>query len=455
MGIFTSRLPKPSAQPVQGIPAEEQALIPILLSGSGRTGSTALMSLLGTDRRVAFDREYPFESRYLTYILKFALLTQYPDFFPFIEGEKLFDFNYLGVGGPVPDVRYLPSSRPEAYLSRKPLQNWASQMWRVFSSGVVEGNPTAKFYAEKAPVWFAPLARTFLNCYTVYNVRDPRDIFLSANAFMRKRSQIGFGRRKGDTDLDYARALALAFVNTFEQYYADRIRTDIVLIRYEDFVNESERIRAQLQELMGLELSDFDNQHFEFHRTADDLPSTLNRWEREALPTAVLEFFESYLREEIQQLGYRLTSTGLNGSPRFVSFAKNQIKLSDLSCSGDGAMIQEQDGAVVKIRGVDFWVVLPLEPFSAQEVREIWISIRGDIGDVFSLYWRSEFTNFSENKVWHLRYCPWIGACVLSFPVHEHPEWKGTIYKLRLDLFNSVKAPHKGKGFIRWVRLVT
>jgi hypothetical protein len=41
-------------------------LMPILVSGYGRVGSTALMALLGTDERVAFDRRYPFENRYLT-----------------------------------------------------------------------------------------------------------------------------------------------------------------------------------------------------------------------------------------------------------------------------------------------------------------------------------------------------------------------------------------------------
>src|SRR5438045_1003360 len=50
-------------------------LTPILVAGSGRSGTTMLMALLGTDPRVAFDRVYPFENRYLTYLAKFAVLS--------------------------------------------------------------------------------------------------------------------------------------------------------------------------------------------------------------------------------------------------------------------------------------------------------------------------------------------------------------------------------------------
>jgi len=53
-------------------------LTPVLVSGYGRSGTTALMALLATDPRVAFDRRYPFENRYLTYLVKFCLLTGRP-----------------------------------------------------------------------------------------------------------------------------------------------------------------------------------------------------------------------------------------------------------------------------------------------------------------------------------------------------------------------------------------
>jgi Sulfotransferase family len=431
-----------------------QELTPILISGAGRTGSTALMSLLSTDNRIALDRAYPFESRYLTYVVKFALLVQRPDCFPFLDGDKLFDLWQLGVTGVMPGPQYLSSSPPDAYLPRVSLQEWASQVWRFFSDGIVKKIPESRFYAEKVPLWVPPVTRTFLNCYTIYNLRDPRDIYLSANAFMRKRNQLGFGRKNSDTDLDYARSLAIAFVSTFEQYYADRDRPDTLLVRYEDFVTNRDRIVAQLCELTSITLADVDARYFDLHRTAKDLPSTLNRWEREPIPLPVVEFFESYLHDEMEHLGYRSSSRGKSLVNRSVSFANGGTELSTIPCSADGSLSPAQEGAIVDVDGVDYWIILPLEPFAAEDVKQVWVSVRGEIEGTFSLYWRSRDSNFSENRVINVGYSPLSGASVLVFPVHEHPEWKNTIFQLRLDLFNSVQAPHRGRGFIRWVRLV-
>jgi hypothetical protein len=219
----------------------EQGLIPILLAGAGRTGSTALMSLLSSDPRVALDRWYPFESRYLSYFLKFGMFIQRPDFFPFLDGEKLFDSTHLGITA-------VPGARP--------------------------------------------------------------------------------GRRDVAIDL--------------------------------------------------------------------------------------------------------------------------------LQHSADGRLISKSNGAVVEVEGSDFWIILPFETFDAHEVKEVWVSIRGEIGDVFSLYWKAHDTDFSESRSLHVDYSPLGGggSCVFAFRVYEHAGWSGTISQVRLDLFNSTHTPHRGRGFIRWVRLV-
>src|SRR5437868_4050582 len=67
-------------------------LIPILISGCGRSGTTMLMELLATDARVVFDRRYPNENRYLTYLAKFALLAGRPGDGPHVNSVQLCDF---------------------------------------------------------------------------------------------------------------------------------------------------------------------------------------------------------------------------------------------------------------------------------------------------------------------------------------------------------------------------
>src|SRR5439155_26715067 len=71
---------------------EGRNLAPILIAGCGRSGTTALTELLATDPRTAFDRRYPNENRYLTYLAKFALLTGRPGDGPYVNSVQLCTF---------------------------------------------------------------------------------------------------------------------------------------------------------------------------------------------------------------------------------------------------------------------------------------------------------------------------------------------------------------------------
>ena len=152
------------------------------------------MSLLGSDPRVAFDRAFPYENRYLTYFAKFVLLLQRPDLLQYCQPQQLFELNYLGFGGYMPGPDYVPEFSPYVFLPRSDAGDWFAEMWWKFSQDVQREIPEAAFYAEKAPVWLAPMLRQFLDVVTIYNFRDPRDIFLSSNAFMKKSNTLGFAR---------------------------------------------------------------------------------------------------------------------------------------------------------------------------------------------------------------------------------------------------------------------
>src|SRR5512146_636637 len=141
-------------------------LKPILLSGGGRTGSTQIMSSLGSDPRVAFDREFPYESRYLTYFAKLDLLLQRPDLLKFFQPQQLFELNHLGFGGYMPGTDYVPDFSPFVYLPRGDWGSWLLEMWRKFTADVQREMPQAAFYAEKAPVWLVPFLRQKLEQFT-------------------------------------------------------------------------------------------------------------------------------------------------------------------------------------------------------------------------------------------------------------------------------------------------
>src|SRR5579862_4441241 len=213
-------------------------LKPILVAAGGRSGSTALMALLGSDPRVAFDRVYPFEHRYLTHLAKVsALLLRRPT----AASGELFDFNSDVCGGyswnsPSSDV----FAQPADWLSPAPAE-WLAHAWELISRRAralakKSGSAEPSFYAEKAAIWTAPAVRDAMACLTAYLFRDPRDQFLSVNSFNRARGFLAFGRTAQDSDADFARNLALDFLSYFENYRADADRRDCALVRYEELI---------------------------------------------------------------------------------------------------------------------------------------------------------------------------------------------------------------------------
>jgi hypothetical protein len=126
------------------------------------------MNLLATDPCVAFDREYPFENRHLSYYAKLASILQnrmpderftQDDLFPFEESIFGPAWNGHNSGGQA---------------------DWLKIFGAAFSNQMEKSSPRASFYAEKAPRWLAATAWRVVSCPTVYLFRDPRDIYLSA-----------------------------------------------------------------------------------------------------------------------------------------------------------------------------------------------------------------------------------------------------------------------------------
>src|SRR5438067_6328088 len=287
-----------------------ETLTPILIAGGGRSGSTALMSLLGSDPRVVFYLEFPYESRYLTYLVKFTQLMERPDLHQYVDAGQLFNLNYSGLGGYPPWLThriqgpnvYLPNTRGAESKG----SGWVWDLWKRFCGDVLRQMPAAAFYAEKGPNWLAPVLRQYLECFTIYNLRDPRDIFISTNAFMKKRNTLGFARLAGDTDLDHALSLARAFTGTHENYHADRGRQDTLLVRYEDYASDRPGVVKRIKALTGV------NPHVKEdfvkdHATAKDLSHSVARWKSEPITDEVVLLLERILYEAMTELRYPLS----------------------------------------------------------------------------------------------------------------------------------------------------
>jgi hypothetical protein len=413
-------------------------LYPVLVAGYGRSGTTAIMNLLATDHEVIMGREYPFETRYLSYFAKLASI----------------------LGGRMPDDRFTDKNLylfedsligPSSWIGHSPIKdiNWLEMFWDSFSRRVRMTNPNATLYAEKAPAWLPAATRSVMACSTLYLFRDPRDVYLSSNAFMKKRNYLSFHRLPGDTDLDHARSLAVELLNYFENFQQDKSRSDCFFLRYEDMISHPDRL---LDWLRTNGLSPDPDRALEYqdnHSTSLNLTLSAERWRRETVPQGVIEFFERNLGTQMTEMGYFVerpdTGRGLQIQPEILARQVNHIH---------GKVELQEDEITVRLLGNDFGVILPIPSLRAEDVDEVWVAARGCVGDHFSVYWRDHDSSFSEERAVHVRYEPSQHWRIVRFRLSQNPMWQGAIHEIRLDLFNANGNENRGIGHVRWVRLI-
>jgi hypothetical protein len=440
---------------------EKTKVIPILLAGVERSGFTAILSALGADPRVAYRRAYPFANHSLLLCYKTAVLLENPHLLQFLHGVHLFNFHYLGFDGEPPPYNYVSEANPRNFLLHVSLQKWLGDLWRTLSRNPAQTQCNISFYAERVPYWFPAEFRQCSPCFTIYNFRDPRDVLISARALIARKTPGEPRSIQPRDEQNIARRVVFKFLQTFENYRADKDRADTLLVRYEDLLRIPTETASCVRQKFGVEAGVPDSTYLATVATAPDLPSSLNRWQREALPAGTSELFISTLREEMINLGYEIKG---DESRRSLHLQRGKIDPSALSAK-QGKIELHADCGEVHVQGRDFHLTLPFEPFDAEEIRFAWISVNTDVGEVCSVYWRSRENQFSEERVVYTRLTPSPHWTVLSFPLHEHPGWKGRIHELRLDLFNFVNRglirrwrapypPSKGTGRIRWVKLV-
>jgi Sulfotransferase family len=425
-------------------------LTPILVAGVGRSGTTAVMSLLATDTRVALDRVYPFENRYLTYLAKLAILLERQDPDARVTGQQLHDFDDSRFGAHPWDSSAAILGDPRGASRGFPSgREFLHNLWHAFSARMAHETPHALFYAEKVPCWMPALLAECVRPFTIYLFRDPRDIYLSANAFNRKHNRSGFGRSPSGTDLDQIRWLAHQFLGYFENYFMDPYRKDCMLVRYEDIVHCKENLVSSLEQHLSLK-SNWDNALTwpEIHQTALDLTSSANRWQREPLSAEVETFLQTHLHLEMAHLDYQIASPA-DPLPSWAFLDLAQVPHSD-----HGQLELKENATEVSITHNDFWMALPVAPFDAATVSEIWVSLKGSVGDLCSVYWNGEGQAFSEQCCSHLPFKPGLHWQILRFRVATHPSWRGAITGLRLYPFHGHGPAMAGTGSIRCVRLV-
>lgn len=281
------------------------SLVPVMVRTFGRTGSTLLMQVLGTNKRVVFERNYPFEHRYLTYVYQMSRVAGLP---PAVSDDWNNDVMFRGTA---PFVGGLPYGGV-SLLDRETLstQTFVS-LWQTFSAQMREASGLTAdqscFYAEKVPHKVAEAANEHLNGRNIFLLRDPRDEMVSIKSFNAKRGFSSFGWLDSDTDESYAKKMCAnrrQFMQNMIEIPTDHKRINV---RYEDLIREGESEAARLSDWLGATLNYREATNNKAikkrHMTSRNAAASVERWRRE-LSGDVLNIFHRELGDELNGLGY-------------------------------------------------------------------------------------------------------------------------------------------------------
>ncbi len=270
-------------------------LKPVLVDAMGRSGTTVMMRLLASSPAVLAEREYPYESRYLTY---FASLSR------MLDGDSGLAEKWQrgtmmkeppGQIGGLPWRQLVPDSKALA-------GNCLQDLWDRFSAGVTGGET---HYIEKVSRWVSEYIPTIIpGARIIHLIRDPRDVWLSVTAFNAKRGYGAFGREDDDSDEDFLSG----FIERVGKRMAPLLDREIggqeMLIRYEDFISDTDSVVSRLSEWLDLELdATVLTERIQAHVTAPSVGKSIYRWKRE-LSRGMCKRFKRDMGDVLQGLGY-------------------------------------------------------------------------------------------------------------------------------------------------------
>ncbi len=294
-----------------------ETLKPIMVLFPARSGSTLLMQLLATSPRIVFDRTYPFEFRYLSFLLRWSwqLATTH-------RASADWSTSRLLAEQPIPGNRIEPPpfAMPRGFAvdDREPL--WAAAFrgaWQEYCRRAQRSNlaspelhPEPIYYAEKTRSPYRQALQELAIDHTViYLLRDPRDILMSMLGFNKKRGSISFSAKEGESIEAYA--------HRFLDERARRLRQiielvphdpDAVVVRYEDMVTDLGQVAAQLSMRLGVTLDAGkvmeQEGEFRMHMSSRGGPeASVGRWRAE-MPETVQKMFRDTLGDLMSAVGY-------------------------------------------------------------------------------------------------------------------------------------------------------
>jgi hypothetical protein len=301
----------------------EAGLIPILVDGSGRDGTTVAMQLLATAPEIAFDRVYPYEQRYFNYLLQWSRL---PEQGRWDEGKWSLDnlahtdsLKNAHVLGPIPWLQRTLIAGDGAVGFAEAI---FAAAWGEFSKRAREatraefGDPSlaVRYYAQKnAESWEidtddVPLPQ--LNLIAL--LRDPRDVWQSSVAFHRRRKGEGgafLPIADGASEESYLDEFIAQQKTRLAWLRAQGAEGEMPIVRYENLIADLPAEAERLGEWLGVRLDAGAvakrREGFGKHITSDSPEASIGRWQSE-MSEELAARFAAAMGTELTELGYEV-----------------------------------------------------------------------------------------------------------------------------------------------------
>lgn len=285
-----------------------EGIEPIVLSATGRSGTTVMMKKLSEDPSVVVAGNYPYELKLLTYYAQALRVLSAP----------AYDENWTGPGeihsertkvGPNPffNQRYLDTFNDSGKLYDLLGRRSAARLAQGFSDvvrsfydevGREQKKRNPMYFLEKCDVLTGNreyVHMLFPSCREIILVRDLRDVYCSSKSFW----------KVGESFIPN-----ILQAKAFYMQIKREKRDNILVVRYEDFVQNEHQSLKQVSDFLelGRELfvgSDIDSALFERHGTSSAPKNSVGRWKTD-LSIPERRMFRGRLDDFLEAYGYEL-----------------------------------------------------------------------------------------------------------------------------------------------------
>ena len=309
-------LPRPVPDRGEGGPC------PILLTSTGRSGTTMLMSELARHREIAVGDRYPYEIKQIAYhAAAFRTLVADADRSRSTDPNTMLardmsqriggnPYNMTGLfdlGTSGEHLRdYYNRGLPSGYAML--FGSLIHEFYSTLASG--QGKPAARYFCEKGDADDTILQAARLFFPTVKQIvipRDPRDLLCSSIAFWK---------------LSPTEAMTMLRTTWPRVVRAARdADTDTIVIRYEDLIRDPVFSRRAIADFLGLHSplvsGPRDDAIVSGHRTAPSAAASIGRWRNELTPEQIAAC-ETAFGRGMAEFDYPLSGTAATPEPAFA-----------------------------------------------------------------------------------------------------------------------------------------